>query len=140
MLLACAAPALSAIAGDGPPARTAMGVVIHSYGIRNAADRERKAAPLNDPLAFLDHCHQLGAGGVQLGIGRRDAEYVRKLRQRLETTGMYLEGSIALPRDRDDVERFAAEVRTGKEGGATILRCAMLSGRRYETFATAEAF
>ena len=54
MLLACASPALHIIAAD-PPARSKMGVVIHSYGIRQAADRERKAAPLSDPLTFIDH-------------------------------------------------------------------------------------
>jgi len=140
LLLCGAATALAGIAADGPARRTSMGVVIHSFPNRQAADRERKAPPLNDPLNFLEYCHKVGAGGVQLGIGRRDAEYVRKLRQRLEATGMYLEGSIALPRDKEDVDRFAAEVRTAKECGVTVLRCAMLSGRRYETFATAEAF
>lgn len=138
MLLACAAPALGVLA-DERPAKTRMGVVIHSYGIRNSADREGEKPPLSDPLTFLEHCHRLGAGGVQLSIGRRDADYVRKLRERLEATGMYLEGSISLPRDRDDVERFAAEVRTARECGATVLRCAM-SGRRYELFRKADDF
>src|SRR4051794_18093117 len=121
MLLACAAPALGALAAD-PPARSKMGVVIHSYPIRQSADRERNSPPLSDPLNFIDHCHKIGAGGVQLSIGKRDADYVRKLRDRLQTTGMFLEGSIALPRDKEDGERFAGEVRTAKECGVTVLR------------------
>jgi sugar phosphate isomerase/epimerase len=139
MLLACAASAMPALAAD-PPARSKMGVVIHSYMLRQAADRERKTPPLSDPLTFVEHCHQVGAGGAQVSIGKRDADYVRKLKERLEATGMFLEGSIALPRDKDDVERFAGEVRTVKELGVTVLRTVMMPGRRYENFTTAESF
>ena len=53
---------------------------------------------------------------------------------------MYLEGIIALPRDEADRDRFEAEVRTAAWAGATIVRTVMLSGRRYETFSTADAF
>jgi 3-oxoisoapionate decarboxylase len=139
MLLASAAGALNVLAAD-PPARSKMGVVIHSYPIRQAAERERKTPPLSDPLNFIDHCNMIGAGGVQIGIGKRDADYVRKVRDRLEATGMYLEGSIALPRDKEDVERFAAEVRTAKELGVTVLRTVMLPGRRYESYPTVASF
>lgn len=139
MLLACAAPALSALAAE-PPGRSKMGVVIHSYMIRQAADRDGKTTPISDPLNFIEHCHKIGAGGAQVGIGKRDADYVRKLRERLEATGLFLEGSIALPRDKEDVDRFAGEVRTAKEIGVTVLRTVMMPGRRYETFASAESF
>ena len=53
---------------------------------------------------------------------------------------MYLEGIVALPRDRADLDRFEAEVRTAKQAGAEVVRTVMLSGRRYETFATLDAF
>lgn len=53
---------------------------------------------------------------------------------------MYLEGIIALPRDEADVDRFEAEARTARGAGATIVRTVMLSGRRYETFSTADGF
>jgi sugar phosphate isomerase/epimerase len=53
---------------------------------------------------------------------------------------MDLEGIIRLPRDRDDLGRFSAEVQTAARSGARVLRTAMLSGRRYETFETAGAF
>ena len=55
-------------------------------------------------------------------------------------TAMDLEGIVRLPRDRDDLDRFTAEVQTAARAGATVLRTAMLTGRRYETFATAAAF
>jgi sugar phosphate isomerase/epimerase len=53
---------------------------------------------------------------------------------------MYLEGIIALPRDDADLARFEAEVRTAKRAGIAVVRTVMLSGRRYETFASTAAF
>jgi sugar phosphate isomerase/epimerase len=146
MLAACAAvPALSALAaGDDKPQageRPRMGVVIHSYGLHSTAARQRgDKVPFGDPLRFVEHCQKLGAGGVQVPIGNRDKEYVARLRALLESAKMYLEGSIRLPADKADVERFTAEVRIAKECGAAVLRSAILSGRRYETFDTAAAF
>lgn len=142
---ACAAgvPALQALAADPPAANagTSAGVVIHSYGIRGAAEKGGKdQPPFSDPLTFLAYCRTLGAGGVQVNIGDRDREYVLRLRKLLDASGMYLEGSIRLPRDRADGERFEAEVKTARAAGTTVLRSAMLSGRRYETFDSAEAF
>jgi 3-oxoisoapionate decarboxylase len=145
MLAACAAavPTLSAtgsaIAADEKPAR--MGVVLYCFSIRTAADRSEGRKPgLTDPLTFLEHCHKRGAGGVQVALGTRDKEYVARLREKLEATGTYLEGILRLPEDKGDLDRFAAELRTLKEVGATVARTVLLSGRRYETFAAAEDF
>jgi len=131
MLAACAAlPALASAAA--PAAR--MGVIVHSFGIRGSVEK------LSDPLAFLDYAQKLGAGGVQLGIGVRDADYIRKLRAKVETSGLYLEGAIRLPRDRADLARFTGEVQSARACGVTVLRTVVLPGRRYETFDSAEAF
>jgi sugar phosphate isomerase/epimerase len=146
MLAACAAtvPALAGLPSRaGPPAdapRPRLGVVAYSFTIRLAADRAAGTPGLADPLAFVEHCHRLGAGGVQVGLGERDREYTARLRDKLDTYRMYLEGVVRLPKDRADVDRFAAEVRTAKEAGAAVLRTARLSGRRYETFDSASAF
>jgi sugar phosphate isomerase/epimerase len=118
-----------------PPAH--MGVVIHSYGIRRSSDKEHR---FDDPLTFLDYCRGLGAGGVQTSLGVRDDAYAAKLHDLLSTHKLYLEGSIALPRDQADVERFTAEVRTVKRCGAAVFRTVLMSGRRYEVFDNAEAF
>ncbi|HJT77130.1 MAG TPA: TIM barrel protein [Gemmataceae bacterium] len=145
MLAACAAavPALCGLpVGAAPPsaARPRLGVVAYSYAIRLAADRASGKPGLTDPLALVEHCHEIGAGGAQVGLGVRDGEYAARLRSKVEGFGMYLEGIVALPKDRADVERFAAEVRTAKAAGATVLRTASLNSRRYETFTTLEAF
>jgi len=113
-----------------------MGVISHSYGLRRAD----KASRFDDPLTFLDFCHTLGAGGVQISLGVKDEAYAAKLRDRLTVCKMYLEGAVRLPRDQADVERFTAEVRTARECGATVLRTVLLDGRRYEVFDSTEQF
>lgn len=119
------------------PQRTRMGVVIHSYWNRKANDKE---CGFDDPLTFLDFCRSLGAGGVQTSIGVRDDAYAAKIQERLTTHNLYVEGSIALPSDRGDVERFTNEVRTAKRCGAKLFRTVLMNGRRYEVFDSAEAY
>jgi sugar phosphate isomerase/epimerase len=126
---------LAARAEDPP--RPHLGVVIHSYGIRRSADKERR---FDDPFTFLDYCRSIGAGGVQTSLGVRDDAYAAKVHDLLAIHKLYLEGSISLPRDEDDVERFTAEVRTAKRCGATLFRTVLTSGRRYEVFDSADAF
>jgi sugar phosphate isomerase/epimerase len=135
-LAACAVALASPEARAAEPQQVPMGVVIHSYGTR-AADKE---SHFNDPLTFLDYCHGLGAAGVQTALGARDEAYTAKLRARAEEHRMYVEGSSRLPRDKGDVERFAAEVRTAKECGAAVVRTVLMDGRRYEVFDSAAAF
>jgi 3-oxoisoapionate decarboxylase len=77
---------------------------------------------------------------VQTSLGVRDDEYADKLRGFMETNKLYLEGIISLPRDKADVDRFADEVRTVKRCGAAVFRTALMNGRRYEVFDSAEAF
>ncbi len=117
-----------------------LGVVQYSYAVRLSADRAAGKPGFSDPIAFLEHCHELGAGGVQIGIGMRDRNYLAGLRKKLEAFGMYLEGTIRLPRDRADSERFTAELHSAREVGAKVLRTVLFGGRRYEQFAGADDF
>jgi 3-oxoisoapionate decarboxylase len=139
--MAVGAGSLVGLAAQAEPAKDAprppMGVVIHSYGIRRAADKDRGFA---DPLTFLDYCRTLGAGGVQTSLGVRDDAYATKMRDALTAHNLYVEGIISLPRDKDDVARFADEVRTAKRCGAAVFRTVLMNGRRYEVFDSAEAF
>ncbi len=52
---------------------------------------------------------------------------------------MFLEGSVSLPKERSDVERFEAALRTAKQAGAKVIRTA-IGGRRYEQFDNAGQF
>src|SRR5262245_21334736 len=128
------------IAGDDKPKRCGLGVAQFSYNFRLTQERAKGVTGLADPLAFLDHCHKLGAGGVQLPLGQRESAYLNELRKRVERYEMFLEGQVRLPRDQTDAERFEAEAKTAKDAGISILRTVMLGGRRYETFDSTAAF
>jgi sugar phosphate isomerase/epimerase len=130
-----AASTAAMLAADSPT-RTSLGIVIHSYGQRRAD----KGSHFDDPLTFLDYCHALGAGGVQTPLGALDEASAARLRGRAEEHGMWLEGSVRLPRDGGDIERFTAEVRTAKACGAAVVRTVLTEGRRYEIFDSAATF
>lgn len=130
----------SAVA-DEPSKKTKLGIVAYCLGIRSRAERAAGRQPsFTDPMAFLKHCHALGAGGIQLSIGVKDEPYTTGLRREAEQRGMFVEGIMGLPRDEADIERFEAEVRTAGRAGVTVARVVMMPGRRYERFDTIEEF
>ena len=132
--------ATSLFAAD-TPRRKRLGVCTYSYNIHWKAARDgHPKARFKDTLEFLEYCHQLGAGGVQIGVGSREADYPKRLRDRAEAYEMYFEGQTSLPQQTSDVDRFEAEIHAAREAGASVVRAAMLGGRRYETFDSAEAF
>lgn len=110
-----------------------------SYMIRQRLSR-RKGLTNNIPtfsgsLQFIDHCHELGATGVQIGVRDWDRDRLaHAIRERIESYGMTLEGQISLPKKREDLELFVQQVRSAKAAGVTIFRAVALGGRRYETF------
>lgn len=142
MLATCvgALPALAAATvADGP--KSSLGLVIHSFAVRSESDKRADAkARFADPFHFLDHCQKLGVFAVQVAIGARKDADADALRVRVDAAMMAIEGIVSLPRDQADLARFEAEIRTAKRVGATIVRTVMLSGRRYETFDSLEAF
>ncbi len=143
MLGACAAtvPALGASRAEPSGGPGSLGLVIHSFPVRSAGDRGRKSQDrFSEPARFLDHARSLGARGIQVSFGSLDDTAADALRERASAAAMYLEGIVSLPRDQADLGRFEAEIRVTKRVGAEVVRTVMLSGRRYETFATAAAF
>jgi sugar phosphate isomerase/epimerase len=118
-----------------------MGIVVHSYGIRwNSKIESTKYPGFSDAIELIEHCHAIGAGGVQVGVGNWSADFAKKVRARREKLGLYLEGSIGLPKSPEGVSTFEQEVINAKEAGARILRTVCLGGRRYETFHSADEF
>jgi sugar phosphate isomerase/epimerase len=121
--------------------RKRLGVCTYSYNIHWKAARDgNPKVRFKDTIEFLEYCHQLGAGGVQIGVGSRDAEYPKKVRAKAEAYEMYFEGQASLPQQSSEVDRFDVEIQAAREAGAGVVRTAMLGGRRYETFDSAEAF
>ncbi len=131
------APALAAAAGGG----TRLGVVSYCLNILRRSRRSRDTKDdLGDPLRLLEHCRRIGAGGIQAPLGKRDKTYASDLRNKAESYGMFVEGIAGLPRDKSDLDRFEAEVRTAKQAGAKVIRVVMMPGRRYERFDSIEEF
>jgi sugar phosphate isomerase/epimerase len=115
-----------------------MGVVVHSYGIRYGSKVESQTYPaFKDAIDLMRHCHTIGAGGIQTTVGGWSKDFSKSVRAEREKLGMYLEGSISLPKNQEEVAKFETEVLMAKEAGATVLRTVCLSGRRYENFKSA---
>ncbi len=87
----------------------------------------------HDTYEFLEYCHSLGAGGIQASLASLEPAYLKKLRERAESYGMYLEVMAELPKE-NDAEKFERTVAAAKAAGALCIRTAALGGRRYETF------
>lgn len=88
-----------------------------------------------DTIEFLEHCHDLGAGGIQAPL-HGDPVQIGK---RAEQLGMYIEAAVTLPVG-DDTSRFEQELKAARDAGAVALRAACLPTRRYETFKTLAAW
>ena len=129
----CAA-AIMPRAEAAPAAKKRLGIAKFSFAVRHGAERAA-----GEPINFLEYCHGLGAGGIQVNLGIKEDAYIKELREKAESYGMFIEASSRLPRDKDDAGRFEKEVITAKNVGATVIRVAM-GGRRYEVFDRAEQY
>jgi 3-oxoisoapionate decarboxylase len=115
--------------------QTNMGVVVHSYAMRFGSNSKSEKYPaFSDALALLKHCASIGTAGVQTIVRNWAPDFSNKVRNTREQLGMYLEGSIALPKKPEELPQFEADVKAAKEAGASILRSVSLGGRRYEVF------
>lgn len=88
-----------------------------------------------DTLEFLEHCHALGAAGIQAPINGD----ISKVRARAEEFGMYIEAMVSMPKGTD-TEAFEQALKSAQTVGAVALRSACLGSRRYETFSSLEAW
>ncbi len=120
---------------------TRFGVAEASYMMRVYGKTTSKVfPPFADSLEMIDHCHSLGFGGAQIGVRGWDTDFAKKVRERCGQLNFFLEGQTGLPKSDDDLERFDLAIALAKEGGASVVRTACLSGRRYETFHSMAAF
>lgn len=118
-----------------------MGVIVHSYAHRwNSKAESEKYPGFSNAIDLMEHCHKIGAGGIQVIVRNWTHDFASKVRNRRENLGMYIEGSIGLPKTESDIAAFEKEIVAAKEAGAEITRTVCLSGRRYETFQSFEAF
>jgi sugar phosphate isomerase/epimerase len=118
-----------------------MGIVVHSYASRwNSKVESKKYSGFTNAIDLLEHCHEIGAGGIQVVVKDWTLDFGKKVRERREKLGMYLEGSLGVPGKLEDVAKFEQEVVAAKEAGAQVIRSVCTSGRRYEVFHSASEF
>jgi sugar phosphate isomerase/epimerase len=115
--------------------RTLFCLQMYSYSIRCRQERG-----FDDPLKLMQFTSQQGFAGVQLRLGDRNDDYLTQVRTAKDKLGISLEGIVAPPMLASESERFETELRNNRSAGVDVVRMALLSGRRYETFRSADAF
>ena len=120
--------------------KTRLGLVIYAWGIHQRNRWEGRHPGLGAPLAFLEECQLLGAGGLQYPFALDDEPHAAEFRRRAESYEMHVEASVSPPRDDTDVDRFERQIRIARLFGATIARTVLFPGRRYEQFKSVGEF
>ena len=131
LVLAGSAPAWlasSAIAAPATGNAPRLGGAPTAFALRMRAARAG-----GQRFDIVEHCHNLGLGGVQTNPPSTDPEAIRAFRSRLDGYGMHLICDPRLPKERSDLDAFETQVKAFKEAGAVALH-ASITGRRYEDF------
>lgn len=96
----------------------------------------------DDPIAFIEYCRSLGAGGVQFS----PSGDLAALRRRLDELGMWFEGNARPPRSlSESTDGFEQSLRDTLAMGGNVVRFVSrmpeeATGRRYESFSSREVF
>ena len=133
--------------GDGEPGdgkagganRGRMGLTVWACKLLRSVRVDAGEPDLNDPFVFLEHCRELGAGGMQIPLGVMSDADAERLRERAAAHGMYVDAVVRLP-DEEGADQFAAEMNTAARAGAAAARTHLFPGRRYERFDTLSGF
>ena len=135
-LLAMSIPVIPDIFG-----KDKLGIVVHSYAKRWHSSYQSSLYPgFKNASDLLNHCHKIGAGGIQVGVKGWSTDFSKNIRDQREKLGMYLEGSIGMPRKEIDLSGFEKQLTSAKEAGVKVLRTVSLGPRRYEALHTEEDF
>ncbi len=123
------------------PQRTGLGLVLYCAKYRRDALRRRDPDfDLYQPQRFLEHCRNVGAGGMQCSLGVLDTGAARTLRGMAEKNNLYIEAIVRLPAVRGDLDLLDKQLRTAAEVGAKAVRTTIIPGRRYEFFDPLDKF
>ena len=117
------------------PRTSGLGLVIYDCAIRRKWLQQRDPMfDLFEPLTFLEHCRELGAGGMQASLGFLEAAKVKALRDFAGEHKLFIDGIVNPPKDDADLSRFEVEIRRAAEVGVQAVRTVVMPGRRYEQF------
>lgn len=138
---AAVSTAIPAVGAPDAVRRSSLGLVVYCARIRRDAMRRKDSDfDLYAPLNFLQHCVNVGAGGMQCPLGVLNAETAGRVRSFAAENNLYIEAVVKPPRDKADVDRFSAEMQTAASVGALAARTTIIPGRRYEYFDSLEMF
>jgi len=116
-----------------------FGIAYTSFVIRMLRGRDvlRGGTAAGLPAeALVELVHSFGGSGCQIDLaqlGSAEARELKRVRVALERHGLFVELSVPA-RSLEDPDAFARSASAARELGATRLRVALLSGRRYEDF------
>ena len=120
---------------------TALGLVIYDCRLRREwMIQNQGGLDLFEPRRFLEHCHALGAGGMQAKLDGLSAQRAAELGQWAKQRGMFIDAIISPPADKGGLARFEAQIRTAALAGVQAARTVVMPGRRYERFRSLEEF
>lgn len=130
-----AATMASVVVASEAQQRSRLGLVAFNCAIRRKWLQQRDPkSDLFEPLTFLKHCRDVGAGGMQASLGVLDAARVTGLRDFAGEHKLFIDGIVNPPKDDGDLARFEAEIRSAAEVGVQAVRTVVMPGRRYEQF------
>ena len=125
----------SVVLATETPQRSRLGLVAYNCAFRRKWMQQRDPKfELFEPLNFLKHCREVGAGGMQVSLGVLDAARVKSLKEFAAEHSLCVDGIVNPPKDDGDLARFEAEIRTAAEVGVQAVRTVVMPGRRYEQF------
>ena len=135
---------ISAVAALAPAAagRTSMYLAYTSFAVRMRQGRDilKGTAGQLGADTFRQLCLRFGAAGAQVDYSQlplEDRQALGAIREGFAREGVEIEVSIP-SRFLETPEAYARAVDVARTLGATRARVALLSGRRYESFATAD--
>ena len=97
-MMAVAAAMGSVAFATETPQRSRLGLVAYNCAFRRKWMQQRDPKfDLFEPLAFLKHCHGVGAGGMQTSLGVLDAARVKSLRDFADEQKLFARQMEVLP-------------------------------------------
>jgi sugar phosphate isomerase/epimerase len=115
--------------------RRLFGLQAYSYGIRF-----RQVPGSDDPLQLIQLASDDGFASVQLRLGTPNDETSTRIRDLAERLRLTLEGLVNAPMTDAENERFENDLRIHQAAGIDVVRTVVSTGRRYETFRSADEF
>ncbi len=135
MLKLAAVPVAAAAAAQGAVLRTSVGVGAASYALR-----ARASGGFRNAETFVEHCREIGAGGIQVPLAWLEATGPGRVREASRGLDeMWVEMAVDLPRDQADLGDFQSQLREARNCGAEVVRASLLNGLRWEMHKDEEA-